>query len=137
MRAGSEANLPVLVGVGQLVDRTKADDQRDPVEMMETASRAAAADAGLDGLTALDTLYIVNVMSRDLRETQVDLAARLGAVDGEVQHRLDEVRRIRFTSGSPSCRSSTSSTPSPTAVRNSSARSPPPVTLSHGESRRQ
>ena len=70
--------IPVLVGAAQLVHREKTVDQLDPLRMMAEASKMAARDATLDGLAKVDTLYIVNCLSKNLSEPVLDLSNLLG-----------------------------------------------------------
>jgi len=59
--------VPVLVGIGQLVNREKTLDQMDPLKMMTEAGRIAAKDACISNLTKVDTLYVVNCLSKSLK----------------------------------------------------------------------
>ncbi len=92
-------NYPVIVGVGQYVNRSEdLDDAREPVEMMATVARAAEADAGLEGLLArADSLQVVNILGWQYPDAPGMLADRLGArpthtlysaVGGETPQRL-------------------------------------------------
>lgn len=73
--------LPVLVGVGQYSQRP--DDLArapHPLEMMATAARRAADDAGAPRLLAeLDTLVVVNVLSWTYPDPPAQLSELLGA----------------------------------------------------------
>jgi acetyl-CoA C-acetyltransferase len=82
MPESANAVLPVLVGVGQAVDRPE--DQaagREPLVLMEAAARAAAEDAGVGAraLAALDTIAVANVVCWDYGDAPGLLAERLGA----------------------------------------------------------
>ncbi len=95
----SHDNLPVIVGVAQYVNRSdNLDDAREPVDMMALVARAAAADAGVDGLPArIDSLQVVNILGWPYPDAPGLLAQRLGArpthtlysaVGGETPQRL-------------------------------------------------
>src|SRR3990167_3160448 len=75
----STANLPVIVGVGQYVNRSRElAEAVEPLEMMATV--AAAADAGVQGLVAgIDSLQVVNIIAWPYPDTTGLLAERLGA----------------------------------------------------------
>ncbi len=70
--------VPVLIGIAQLIHREKTAAQLDPLQMMAEASKMAARDATLGGLAKVDTLYIVNCLSRNLSEPVRDLSNLLG-----------------------------------------------------------
>lgn len=72
------ARTPVLVGVAQSTRREKSERQLDPIEMMAEVGREAARDAGLDGVPSIDTLGVVNCLSKALRAPTQDVAERLG-----------------------------------------------------------
>ena len=83
----AEYGLPVVVGVGQVTQRT-ADlaEAQEPLALMETAARRAEEDAGVPGLLArADSVQVVNVFSWPSPDPPGDLAARLGA---EARERL-------------------------------------------------
>ncbi len=95
----SSDNYPVIVGVGQYVNRSQElDDAREPLEMMALVARAAEADAGVEGLLArLDSLQVVNIIGWPYPDAPGLLAQRLGArpaqmvytgVGGETPQRL-------------------------------------------------
>lgn len=75
-----EPRQPILVGVGQLVNR--AADPREvmePLEMMAVAARLAAEDAEIPQLLAkVDSLTVINIISRAYADPTGFLAARLG-----------------------------------------------------------
>lgn len=73
-----KSKMPVLVGVAQSVYREKTAQQLNPIDMMAEAARAAGRDASLDNLNRVDTLYIVNCISRDLEAPAQDLSDTLG-----------------------------------------------------------
>jgi acetyl-CoA C-acetyltransferase len=70
--------IPVLVGIAQLVRREKTVAQLDPLQMMAEASQAAVRDATLGDLAKVDTLYMVNCLSKNLSEPVRDLSNLLG-----------------------------------------------------------
>jgi acetyl-CoA C-acetyltransferase len=75
--------VPVLVGVGELVNREKTLDQMDPLKMMAEASRIASRDATLDNLIKVDTLYVVNCLSRSLKNPFEGLSRELNFIPTE------------------------------------------------------
>jgi len=92
-------NYPVIVGVGQLTNRSeRIEDAVEPVELMARAARTAAEDAGNTGLLAkLDSVQVVNQMTWPYPDAPGALAARIGAspahklytaVGGETPQRL-------------------------------------------------
>ncbi len=92
-------NYPVIVGAGQLTNRSqRLDDAVEPVEMMARAARVAEADAGVKGLLErVDSVQVVNIISWPYPDAPGLLAQRLGArpahklysaVGGETPQRL-------------------------------------------------
>jgi acetyl-CoA C-acetyltransferase len=82
MTMGEDARrIPVIVGVGQINDRTEDPMQApDSLGLMEAALRAADADAGGGWLARLDSLAVVDQISyRQLGDVSKPLAAALGA----------------------------------------------------------
>ena len=81
----SAANLPVIVGAGQYVNRSREiADAVEPLEMMATVARAAEDDAGVEGLIAgMDSLQVVNIIAWPYPDTTGLLAERLGASPAE------------------------------------------------------
>src|SRR3972149_3566403 len=81
----SAANLPVIVGAGQYVNRSREiADAVEPLEMMATVARAAEDDAGVEGLLArMDSLQVVNIIAWPYADTTGLLAERLGASPAE------------------------------------------------------
>ena len=77
----SAANLPVIVGAGQYVNRSREiADAVEPLEMMATVARAAEDDAGVEGLIArIDSLQVVSIIAWPYPDTTGLLAERLGA----------------------------------------------------------
>ncbi len=91
--------LPIIVGVGQVVDRPATlQEAKEPLELMEMAARAAAADTGRPQiLSRLDSLQVVNIISWAYEDAPAMLAQRLGAtprhtlysgIGGETPQRL-------------------------------------------------
>ena len=60
--------VPVLVGVSQLICREKTVEQMDPLKMMVEAARNAALDAAIDDISRIDTVYVVNCLSKKLTD---------------------------------------------------------------------
>jgi len=75
--------IPVLVGIGQLIHREKTKDQMDPLKMMADAGRIAAEDAGIGNVTKVDTLYVVNCLSRSLENPCEALSEEIGCTPSE------------------------------------------------------
>jgi acetyl-CoA C-acetyltransferase len=71
---------PIIIGVGELVHRA-ADphDVLEPLDMMARVARAAALDAEIPRhLDAVDSLTVINIISRPYADPPGFLAARLG-----------------------------------------------------------
>ncbi len=79
----NKKKVPVLVGVGQLVNREKTPDQMDPLKMMNQAVRIAAKDAGISSLGKIDTLYVVNCLSKVLKNPCEEFSERLDCTPAE------------------------------------------------------
>ncbi len=103
-------DLPVIVGVGQYVNRSQdLDDAREPADMMALVARAAEDDAGVEGILArLDSIQVVNVLSWPYPDAPALLAERLGArpahtlyssVGGETPQRLVNETAERIARG--------------------------------------
>lgn len=80
-----DPRTPVLVGTGQVNQRTDADtpfsEIPEPIDLMEQAARLAAGDAGAaELLGAIDTISVANIFSWRYRDPGVLLGERLGAV---------------------------------------------------------
>jgi acetyl-CoA C-acetyltransferase len=74
-----DPRTPVIVGVGQHLHRAEGlDDALEPVALMAEAVRAAASDAGLDGVPNPDSLRVVQLLSWRYRNPPRFLAERLG-----------------------------------------------------------
>jgi acetyl-CoA C-acetyltransferase len=69
---------PVLVGQAQLAHREKTALQLDPLSMMAEVARMAVKDAGLQNIPRVDTLYVVNCISKVLNEPARDLSKIIG-----------------------------------------------------------
>ena len=87
-----DPRTPVLIGVGQVVQRAKGlDDARDPIALMVQAAHAAAADAGLAGVPRPDAIRVVNLLSWRYRDPAVFVADDLGFTGA--------VRELAYTTG--------------------------------------
>ena len=76
-----DPRTPVLVGVGQVNQRTdRGDAAQEPVDLIVDAARAAAADSGAPAaLAALDSVRIVSMLSWRYLDPGALVAERLGA----------------------------------------------------------
>jgi len=63
MREMHASRVPVIVGVGQSVERERTPAQLDPLVLMADASRAAWRDTHAAGPLRADTVYVVNCTS--------------------------------------------------------------------------
>ncbi|MEM9040311.1 MAG: acetyl-CoA acetyltransferase [Actinomycetota bacterium] len=84
-----DPRTPVIVGAGQYLHRDGAvdgqlRDPREPAELMEIAARAAASDAGLDGLPSFDSVRVVNIIGWRYRNAPRFLADRVGSPDAHL-----------------------------------------------------
>jgi acetyl-CoA C-acetyltransferase len=81
--AGStdQGRLPIIVGVGQLVNRSEGpEDAREPLDLMTEAALAAADDAQVKGLLErADSVQVVNTVSWAYRDAPGHLAEAIGA----------------------------------------------------------
>src|SRR6266508_996985 len=80
-------HTPVIVGVGQVLQRIAAGDGREPVDLLAEAFRAAdvdaAAGAGAGRLAAAaDSIRVVQILSWRYRDPARLVAERLGAMPG-------------------------------------------------------
>lgn len=74
-----EDRIPVIVGIGEIVDRPKdIAAGLEPLDLLEQALRRAEADAGAKLLGALQSLDVVNFLSWRYRDPEKLLAQRLG-----------------------------------------------------------
>jgi acetyl-CoA C-acetyltransferase len=71
--------IPVIVGVGEIVDRPKEIvEGLEPLALLAEALRRAEADSGAALLAEIDSLDIVNFLSWRYRDPEQQLAIRLG-----------------------------------------------------------
>ncbi|MFM9226024.1 MAG: hypothetical protein ACKOQ1_05275, partial [Actinomycetota bacterium] len=74
-----DPRTPVLIGVGQMVQRADGiDDALDPVAMMVEAIQRAASDAGLGSVPAPDPIRVVSLLSRNYGNPARFIADDLG-----------------------------------------------------------
>lgn len=73
--------IPVIVGVGQTVNRPASMDEiREPVDLIEASARQAARDSGTEGvLSDVDMLGVVNILSWSYVDPPATVAERIGA----------------------------------------------------------
>ncbi len=106
-------NLPVIVGVGQYVNRSRdLSEAREPLDMIDTVARAAQDDAGVQGLLPrIDSLQVVNIIAWPYPDTLGLVAERLGArpahriystIGGETPQRLINETAERIVRGETS-----------------------------------
>jgi len=75
----SEDRIPVIVGVGEIVDRPKDIAKGlEPLALLEEALRRAEADSGAKLLGEIGSLDVVNFLSWRYRDPEQLLAKRLG-----------------------------------------------------------
>ena len=75
----NEDRIPVIVGVGEIVDRPKEIEQGlEPLRLLEEALKRAEADSGARLLGEIDSLDVVNFLSWRYRDPEQLLAKRLG-----------------------------------------------------------
>src|SRR6516164_11661577 len=75
----SEDRIPVIVGIGEIVDRPKDISKGlEPLALLEEALRRAEADSGAKLLHELGSLDVVNFLSWRYRDPERLLAERLG-----------------------------------------------------------
>ena len=75
----SADRIPVIVGVGEIVDRPKEiADGLEPLALLEQALRRAEIDAGARLLSEVQSLDVVNFLSWRYRDPEKQLAQRLG-----------------------------------------------------------
>jgi acetyl-CoA C-acetyltransferase len=71
--------IPVIVGIGEIVDRPKEiAGGLEPLDLLERALRAAEEDAGAKLLDEIQSLDVVNFLSWRYRDPEKLLAQRLG-----------------------------------------------------------
>lgn len=83
--------MPVLVGVGQLTNRSKDPEAKgDPIDYMVECGKRAAEDAGdPDILPQIDSMAIIRVMSRDYTDEPRRVAELLGAKPNDFVYTTD------------------------------------------------
>jgi len=75
----SEDRIPVIVGIGEIVDRPKDISKGlEPLALLEEALRRAEADSGAKLLGEIGSLDVVNFLSWRYRDPEQLLAKRLG-----------------------------------------------------------
>src|SRR3954449_494583 len=75
-----EDRIPVIVGVGEIVDRPKdIAAGLEPLALLEEAVRRAEADSGAKLLHEIGSLDVVNFLSWRYRDPEKLLAQRIGA----------------------------------------------------------
>jgi acetyl-CoA C-acetyltransferase len=75
----NEDRIPVIVGVGEIVDRPKEiKDGLEPLTLLEGALRRAEADSGAKLLGEIQSLDVVSFLSWRYRDPEWQLARRLG-----------------------------------------------------------
>src|SRR6266478_3627825 len=75
----SEHRVPVIVGVGEIVDRPKQiAEGLEPLTLLEQALRRAEQDSGTKLLGDIGSLDVVNFLSWRYRDPEQQLAQRLG-----------------------------------------------------------
>lgn len=102
-------NIPVIVGVGECVDRPKDLAQAlEPLALMERALRAADADAGGGFLAKLESLELVGLITWRYKDPVSQLCRRLGvqpartvnaSMGGETPIRLIHEAAVRIARG--------------------------------------
>ena len=72
---------PVIVGVGQTVNRPKSMEEiREPADLIEESARKAARDGGAEGaLGDVELLGVVNILSWSYAYAPDTVAERIGA----------------------------------------------------------
>src|SRR3981081_3953162 len=74
-----DERIPVIVGVGEIVDRPKEIiDGLEPLTLLEEALRRPEADSGGKLLAEIQSLDIVNFLSWRYRDPEIQLSERLG-----------------------------------------------------------
>ena len=83
-----EDRIPVIVGVGEIVDRPK-DIQpplSQPLTLLEEALKRAEADSGAKLLADVQSLDVVNFLSWRYRDPEKQLAQRLGVAPAHLYY---------------------------------------------------
>ena len=82
-----ETRIPVIVGVGEIVDRpAEIAAGLEPLALLEAALRRAEQDSGAKLLGAVDSLDIVNFLSWRYRDPARQLSDRLGIAPGHAYY---------------------------------------------------
>jgi acetyl-CoA C-acetyltransferase len=82
-----EDRIPVIVGVGEIVDRPKElTAGLEPLTLLEEALKRAESDSGAKLLGEIDSLDVVNFLSWRYRDPEKLLAARLGATPAHLYY---------------------------------------------------
>lgn len=71
--------IPVIVGIGEFIDKSSQTPGLEPLDLLERALRAADDDAGGGWLRQIDTLRVVNQMTWTYRDLPASLAKRVRA----------------------------------------------------------
>src|ERR1700680_551519 len=75
----SDDRIPVIVGVGEIVDRPKEISKGlEPLALLEQALKRAEADSGGELLGGIQSLDIVSFLSWRYRDPEIQLSGRLG-----------------------------------------------------------
>jgi acetyl-CoA C-acetyltransferase len=79
MASLNEDRIPVIVGIGEIVDRPKEiAEGLEPLTLLEQALKRAEADSGAKLLGEIGSLDVVNFLSWRYRDPEQQLARRLG-----------------------------------------------------------
>src|SRR6202163_3456881 len=71
--------IPVIVGVGEIVDRPKEiSEGLEPLALLEQALKRAEQDSGSKMLGEIESLDVVNFLSWRYRDPEIQLSGRLG-----------------------------------------------------------
>lgn len=82
-----EDRIPVIVGIGEIVDRPKdIAAGLEPLTLLEQALQRAEADSGAKLLGEIQSLDVVNFMSWRYRDPEQQLAQRLGIAPAHLQY---------------------------------------------------
>ncbi|MBK4998768.1 enoyl-CoA hydratase [Pseudomonas sp. S31] len=103
------ATTPVIIGVGEHVDRPSAlEHALEPLALMERAARAAERDSGVELLAQVDALEVVGFVSWRYQDPAASLCERLAltparrsnaSMGGETPVRLLHEAALRIASG--------------------------------------
>src|ERR1700761_7171053 len=82
-----EDRIPVIVGIGEIVDRPKEIAAGlEPLTLLEQALQRAEADSGARLLDDIGSLDVVNFMSWRYRDPEQQLAQRLGIAPAHLHY---------------------------------------------------